>query len=85
MPEGKQEFVSIQINGRTMQVPDGISIAVAMVLADEPCRLSVSKTERGPLCAMGICYECRVTVDGIAGLLACITPCVAGIKVNTCG
>lgn len=85
MPDGNKKFVSIQINGRAMHVPDGVSIAVALELADEPCRLSISEAERGPLCAMGICYECRVTVDGIAGRLACLTPCVAGMKVNTCG
>lgn len=85
MPDDNQKFVSIEVNGCSMQVPNGASIAVALTLADEPCRLSLSKTERGPLCAMGICYECRVTVDGIAGRLACQTACVAGMKVNTCG
>jgi D-hydroxyproline dehydrogenase subunit gamma len=85
MSDGKQDLVSIRINGRAMQVPDGISIAVALALADEPCRISVSHQERGPLCAMGICYECRVTIDGIAGRLACQTFCVAGMKVDTCG
>jgi D-hydroxyproline dehydrogenase subunit gamma len=85
MPDGKQDFVSIQINGRATQVPDGLSVAVALAIADEPCRISVSREERGPLCAMGICYECRVTVDDIAGRLACQTPCVEGMKVNTCG
>lgn len=38
MPDGIQKFVSIQINGRARQVPDGISVAVALELADEPRR-----------------------------------------------
>ena len=37
-------------------------------------RTSVAGEPRGPLCGMGICHECRVTVDGEAHVLACMLP-----------
>lgn len=81
MPE--QKTVAIRINGRPMQAPEGATLAVALTIADEACRTSVKGEERGPLCAMGICYECRVTVNGIGGRLACQTLCTAGMEVST--
>ena len=35
-------------------------------------RRSVSGEPRGVLCAMGICFECRVTLDGVAHRRACM-------------
>ena len=38
---------------------------------------------RAPLCGMGICQECRVTIDGIAQQLACQTICMPDMQVLT--
>lgn len=46
-------------------------------------RRSVGGMLRGPLCGMGVCHECRVTIDGRAHQLACQTPCTLGMKVQT--
>jgi hypothetical protein len=46
-------------------------------------RRSVSGMLRGPLCGMGVCHECRVTIDGRAHQLACQTPCAPGMQVWT--
>lgn len=53
---------------------DGVSVAVARARAGEPFRTSVTGEARGPLCGMGICHECRVTLDGEAHQLACMIP-----------
>jgi sarcosine oxidase subunit alpha len=45
--------------------------------------LSVSGEPRGPLCGMGICFECRVTIDGRAHQRACQIPCRSGMQVWT--
>ncbi|KQW87082.1 hypothetical protein ASC94_27040 [Massilia sp. Root418] len=46
-------------------------------------RRSVSGALRGPLCGMGVCHECRVTIDGRAHQLACQALCTPGMQVRT--
>lgn len=46
-------------------------------------RRSVNGALRAPLCGMGVCQECRVTVDGRAHVLACQTLCRPGMSVLT--
>jgi hypothetical protein len=46
-------------------------------------RRSVRGETRGPLCGMGICYECRVAIDGQQHVLSCQTPCADGMRVIT--
>ena len=46
-------------------------------------RRSVSGALRGPLCGMGVCQECRVTIAGRAHRLACQTLCTPGMQVVT--
>ncbi len=50
--------------GRSIAVPPGATVAVAIVLAGAACRKSVSGETRGPLCGMGICFECRAVIRG---------------------
>ena len=44
-------------------------------------RRSVTGAPRAPLCGMGICYECRVTIDGTPHRLSCQTLCADGMEV----
>jgi sarcosine oxidase subunit alpha len=46
-------------------------------------RRSVSGEARGPLCGMGICFECRVNVNGVAHVRSCQTLCENGMDVRT--
>ena len=46
-------------------------------------RRSVTGEARGPLCGMGICFECRVTVNGAAHVRSCQTLCEDGMDVRT--
>jgi predicted molibdopterin-dependent oxidoreductase YjgC len=74
--------VVLQINGRTVTVMPGITVAAALALAAMPAtRTSVSGEPRTPLCGMGICQECRVRVDGRVRL-ACQTVCGSGMHVE---
>jgi sarcosine oxidase subunit alpha len=38
---------------------------------------------RGIFCGMGICYECRVTINGIPDQLACMTLASDGMQIET--
>jgi len=48
-------------------------------------RKSVAGEPRGPLCGMGICFECRVTVNGRAHVRSCQVPCEEAMEVRTDG
>ncbi len=83
---GMLSVLRLTINGRSIEVPDGTSIAAAVLIAGIPSfRRSVSGRPRGPLCGMGICFECRATVDGVAHRRTCQTSCRDGMEVATDG
>lgn len=78
------ENVSLRINGRTISVPSGTVLAAAIALAGEMrFRRSVLGEVRGPLCGMGICMECRVTINGRPQSRSCQTLCEPGMEVFT--
>jgi predicted molibdopterin-dependent oxidoreductase YjgC len=73
----------LNIDGHALRVAPGTTLAAALVLSGTGCsRTSVSGQRRAPLCGMGICQECRVTVDG-QRRLACQTLCRDGMRVET--
>ncbi|HYF62979.1 MAG TPA: (2Fe-2S)-binding protein [Herpetosiphonaceae bacterium] len=76
--------IDITIDGRPLRVPAGTSVAGAIALAGLALyRRSVGGEARGPLCGMGVCAECRVTIDGRPQQLSCLTPCADGMEVVT--
>jgi D-hydroxyproline dehydrogenase subunit gamma len=77
------EQVSIAVNGRTVGVRAGSSVAAALMLAGAACHSSVSGEPRGPLCGMGVCMECRATVDGVAHVRTCQLTVKDGMRVTT--
>lgn len=78
------ERVAITVDGRRVEVDAGVPLAVALANAGVVAlRRSPSGEPRGALCAMGVCYECRVTIDGVAHRRSCVEPCVAGMEVRT--
>lgn len=77
-------LIDIQINGHNYQTESGISVAAALARCGiSTTRISVTGEQRAPVCGMGICQECRVTIDGHAHQLACQTPCVEGMQIDT--
>ena len=77
--------ITVVVDGSPLQVPAGASVAVAVAIAGRPCRTSVIGEPRGPLCGMGICFECRVTIDGIPHRRACQVFAEPGMVVRTQG
>ncbi|SDI59800.1 2Fe-2S iron-sulfur cluster binding domain-containing protein [Pseudomonas flavescens] len=73
----------LHLDGRPLSVAPGTTVAAALALAgDGSARTSVSGQRRAPLCGMGVCQECRVTIDGLRRL-ACQTLCRDGMHVET--
>lgn len=74
--------VNLHINGQPVSVPAGCSVAAALAIAGSGItRTSVSGEARAPLCGMGICQECRVSINGVRRL-ACQTTCSADMRVE---
>ncbi|MGA8108222.1 MAG: (2Fe-2S)-binding protein [Acidobacteriaceae bacterium] len=82
MPETETP-IALDVNGIAIQVPQGTTVAAAVLIASTKTRTSVSGEPRGPLCGMGICFECRVTIDGAPHQRSCQILCVPGMQVAT--
>lgn len=73
----------LMLDGHALRVAPGTSVAAALMLGgDGSSRTSVSGQRRAPLCGMGICQECRVTING-QRRLACQTLCQDGMHIET--
>jgi sarcosine oxidase subunit alpha len=81
MREGTQ--ISMTVNGAGVTVAAGTTVAAAVMMAGAATRTSVTGEARGPLCGMGICFECRVTIDGVAHQRSCQIVCSPGMDVRT--
>jgi len=78
------EIVTIIVDGVMVDVAEGTSVAAALITAGKGVfRISSSGAERGPLCGIGICFECRVTIDGKKHTRCCQLPCRSGMNVQT--
>jgi len=76
--------LSLTINGAPVSVKEGTTVAAAVLIAGHAAfRRSVSGQLRGPLCGMGICYECRVTINDEPHARSCQINCRAGMRVVT--
>jgi D-hydroxyproline dehydrogenase subunit gamma len=74
---------TVHVNGAPVAVPAGSTVAVAMMIARQPCRTSITGEPRAPLCGMGICFECRAVVNGIPHSRTCQILCQPNMEVNT--
>jgi len=78
------ETVVVSLNGRSFTVPLGTTVAATVLGAGvASCRRSVTGEARGPLCGIGICFECRVTVNGVPHVKSCQLLCVPGMEIAT--
>jgi D-hydroxyproline dehydrogenase subunit gamma len=82
MPEPVRS-ISLTVNGAVVTVAPGTTVAAAVSMAGAGTRISVSGETRGPLCGMGICFECRVTIDGVPHQRSCQIVCEPGQCVTT--
>jgi sarcosine oxidase subunit alpha len=75
--------IRLQINHRTVEVPAGSSVAAAIAAAPSTAifRRSVSGQPRAAFCGMGVCFECRVRIDGVGQQRACMVPAREGMQV----
>jgi D-hydroxyproline dehydrogenase subunit gamma len=72
-------------DGEPVHAYAGETIAAALLADGRRVLRRTSRTgaPRGLFCAMGVCFECLMTVDGIAGVRTCMTPVREGGTVST--
>lgn len=76
--------LTLRINGHPVSVPSGMVLAAAIARAGfRNFHRSPQGHPRGPLCGMGVCMECRVTIDGQKHIRSCTVLCSEGMEVWT--
>jgi sarcosine oxidase subunit alpha len=79
-----RDCVTISCNGRRIETTAQTTVAAALLNAGvNAFRRSVTGEPRGPVCGMGVCFECRVTIDGEPNQRSCQTLCREGMEVQT--
>ena len=78
------DSVTLSVNGTAVTVPSGAMVSTAVAMAGVSLyRRSVTGEPRAPLCGMGICFECRVTIYSRAHCRSCQVVCQPGMEVRT--
>lgn len=79
--------VTVSIDGIPLEVPAHTTAVAAVVrrYGVRGTRVSVSGQPRAALCGMGVCQECRMTINERAHVLACQTICSDGMTIRTEG
>jgi len=85
LPANQTETINIILNGQSLQVTKGISVA-AVALSQNlgfTRTTPVSASKRAPFCMMGVCYDCLMVINGRANQRACSTMVQEGMRIET--
>ncbi len=81
--EAAHSELTIEVDGRPVAAVPGQTVAAALLGAGITVfRHTPAGSPRGLYCGMGVCYDCLVTIDGLADQRACITPVRPGMRVE---
>ena len=77
--------LSLRVDGRALTVYEGTLVAAALAIADprRGARVAPGGARRLPFCGMGVCGECRVTIDGRPHRLGCQVLCADGMEIRS--
>lgn len=77
-------MIKLRVNNREISVAEGSSVAAAVLASEaQSFRRSLSGEPRFPLCGMGICFECRVTIGGVPNRRSCQIAAENGMEIET--
>jgi predicted molibdopterin-dependent oxidoreductase YjgC len=81
----KGKIVTIEVDGNPIKAFEGEPIAAALWAAGIKTFRTTEKRkeQRGPFCAIGLCTDCLVNVNGIPNVRACITPIEKDMDIKT--
>lgn len=76
--------VTIWVDDEPVEARSTDTVAAALWVAGRRVlRRSRTGEPRGLYCGIGHCFECRVSVDDITGVRACLTPVAPGQRIRT--
>jgi len=75
----------LTVDGDSVDAYPGETIATALLAADRRVarRTAHRGAPRGVFCAIGVCHDCRMIVDGEANVRTCLVPARPGMVVET--
>jgi hypothetical protein len=77
------DTVEFLFNDATVVARAGQSVAAALIAAGERClRVDEAGNPKGVLCGIGVCWECRCSIDGVTNTRACMTTVKPGMVVR---
>ncbi len=80
-----ETMVRINVDGEDMLVPEGISVAAAVLGHKHEKRVfhnAKDGSPRAPYCLMGVCFECMMEIDGTENVQSCLVPVREGMVVK---
>jgi len=82
---GQLPAVSLMVDGKPVPARAGEPLAATLLAQGlRVCRTTLHDgTARGVFCAIGVCGDCAMQVNGVPGVRACVTPVEDGMRVET--
>ena len=75
---------TVEVDGRPLPAHEGETILTVLLAAGyQALRRRRDGSPAGAYCAMGGCFDCVVTVDGVPDVRSCMTPATPGCRVET--
>jgi sarcosine oxidase subunit alpha len=79
-----EDKFEIEVDGKIIIARRRQTIAEALLANGlRGLRMTRKQSPRGIYCGMGICFECRMIVDGVPNVRTCMTLATPGCKVTT--
>ncbi|WP_170763328.1 (2Fe-2S)-binding protein [Ruegeria lacuscaerulensis] len=85
LQDHNRDRVTLTINGQQVAAREGQTVWSAMAVSGqvETRKAALSGDARSAYCAMGVCFECMVNIDGLPNQQACLRRVSEGMNVTT--
>ena len=83
-PDSGRPTVAVQIEGRSVHVPEGASAAAAVLIAGLGSirDTAIGGGARAPYCMMGVCFDCLAEIDGVPNRQSCMIAARPGMRIR---
>jgi hypothetical protein len=84
LPDSRAATIAVEVEGRTVLVPEGASAAAAVLVAGLPSLRDtpVGGSPRAPYCLMGVCFDCLAEIDGVPNRQSCMIRARPGMRIR---
>ncbi len=83
-PDSRAATIAVEVESRTVLVPEGASAAAAVLVAGLPYlqETPVGGSPRAPYCLMGVCFDCLAEIDGVPNQQSCMIAARPGMRIR---